>query len=217
MQHKKNHIKTTVVVLLAFVGVSLGVFTSQYMHRSPRMDRAQFHGAWLDKPRSVSEFDLTGINRAPFNNASLLHHWTMVFFGFTSCPSICPTTMAELSKMERLLEEQGVTPLPQVVLISLDPEHDSLERLKQYVTAFNPHFIAARGTNEDALKTLTQEIGIAVTKVPSPTNQQEYTIDHTGTIMLFNPEGQLCAFFTMPHESKQLAEDYRLVISSQTS
>lgn len=216
MQNKQNRIKTTVIVLLAIVGISLGIVVSQYMHRAPTMDRTQFHGAWLDKPRSVSEFHLEGTNQASFNNASLLHHWTMVFFGFTSCSSICPTTMAELSKMERLLEDQGVTPLPQVALISLDSEHDSLERLKQYVTAFNPHFIAARGANDDAIKTLTQEIGIAVTKVPSPTNQQQYTIDHTGTIMLFNPEGKLCAFFTMPHESKQLAEDYRLVIASQT-
>lgn len=214
MQNKKSGIKATVVTLLAIVGMSLGIFVSQYMHRSPIVDRTQFHGTWLDKPRSVSEFNLTGTNQAPFNNASLLHHWTMVFFGFTSCPSICPTTMAELGKMARLLEGRGVKPLPQVVLISLDPEHDSLDRLKQYVTAFNPRFIAARGANEEAIKTLTQEMGIAVTKVSSSANSEQYTIDHTGTIMLFNPEGKLCAFFTMPHEAKQLAEDYQLVIAS---
>lgn len=213
MLQKKNRIMATVVVLMAIVGLSLGLFVSQYTHRAPKMDQSKFHGAWLDKPRVVSEFDLMGTDKAPFNNASLLHHWTMVFFGFTSCASICPTTMAELSKMMQLLEQQEVTPLPRVVLISLDPERDSKKALKQYVTAFNPHFIGARGASEDAVKTLAQEIGIAYTKVASPGNKQQYNIDHTGTIMLFNPDGKLCAFFTMPHKSKDLAEDYRLVIN----
>ena len=213
MYVRKNRIGATIAVLFAVVGLVLGFFVSQTMHRQPQIDATKFHGTWLDKPREVSKFDLMGTDSVSFNNASLHGHWTMMFFGFTSCSSICPTTMAELGKMARLLEEQGITPLPKVALVSLDPDRDSLETLKQYVTAFNPHFIGARGEGEDGVKALAQEIGLAYTRVALSDNSQSYTIDHSGTVMLFNPEGKLCAFFTMPHQAKQLAEDYRLATS----
>lgn len=217
MPDKKNRITITVIALLAIVGLVLGLFVSQYVHQSHQMDTSKFHGAWLDKPRSLSAFHLMETDGAVFDNQSLLHHWTMVFFGFTTCPSVCPTTMAELSKMSQLLEEQAVMPLPRVILVSLDPETDSLKQLRKYVTAFNPHFLGARGVDDAAIKTMTQEIGIAYTKMSVSGNEKEYTIDHTGTIMLFNPEGKLTAFFTMPHHAKQLAEDYQLAVATRPS
>lgn len=215
MSDKKNRVTITVVLLLAIVGLILGLFVSQYVHRVHPMDTSKFHGTWLDKPRSLSAFHLIKTDKTSFDNASLLHHWTMMFFGFTTCSSICPVTMDELSKMVRLLEKNGVKPLPQVVLVSLDPGTDSLEKLKGYVTAFNPDFFGARGESDAAIKTMAKEIGIAYTKVSSSDNGQRYTIDHTGTIMLFDPEGNLTAFFTMPHHAKQLAEDYQWVMATR--
>jgi protein SCO1/2 len=213
MKSKQNRVMRTVVILLAMVALIFGLFVSQYMHRSAQLDQAQFHGTWLDKSREVSAIELMGTN-GPFNNASLEHHWTMMFFGFTTCPTICPTTMAELAKMMGILEKQGVTPLPQVVLVSLDPERDSVDKLQHYVTAFNPHFLGARGANEAVVKSLAEEMGVAYTKIQAPdvANHQTYNIEHTGTVMLFNPKGQLQAFFTMPHQAALLAEDYRLAV-----
>ncbi len=214
MQRKKNRMMTTVVVLLAVVGLSLGLFVSQYVHQPTKVDGSEFHGTWLDKPRDVSAFNLMGTDGA-FTNASLEHHWTMMFFGFTTCPSICPTTMVELEKMVHLLEEQGVKPLPQVVLVSLDSKRDTAEKLNQYVTAFNPHFLGARSENEEEVKAMAQEMGVAYTKVnvSGDESNKDYSIEHTGTVMLFNPQGKLCAFFTMPHQATLLAEDYRRAIS----
>ncbi len=214
MQCKKNGVMVTIAVLMACVGLALGFFVSQHMqYRVPQVDMAKFHGTWLAKPRDVAPFDLKGSNKTAFNNASLNHQWTMMFFGFTTCPTICPVTMTELSKMVTLLEEQGVKPLPQVILVSLDPERDTVKKLRAYVTAFNPNFIGARGANEDVVKAMAQEMGVAYAKIKAATDEQNYNIEHTGTIMLFNPQGQLVAFFTMPHDAAKLAEDYQMALS----
>lgn len=213
---KKNSIMKTVLVSLGIIGLSLGLFVSQYFHRTSTIDMSQFHGTWLDKPREVKAFELMGTDNEVFNNAKLEHQWTMMFFGFTSCSSICPTTMAELGKMIQLLEARGVKLLPQVVLVSLDPERDSLETLKQYVTAFNPNFYGARGESEDSVKAMAEEMGVAYMKV-APVNsvdEKNYNIEHTGTVMLFNPQGKLSAFFTMPHKAQSLADDYQLAAGS---
>ena len=128
----------TVAGLLALVALVLGVFISQFVHMNKGIDVRQFNGTLLDKPREVRPFALTGIDNVSFNNASLQGHWTMMFFGFTSCSSICPTTMAELGKMYRLLEEKGVKTLPRVVMVSVDPERDSLDKLNHYELSFYP-------------------------------------------------------------------------------
>jgi protein SCO1 len=212
---KSNRVMGTVVVLLACMGLMLGLFVAQFMHRTHPSDMTHFHGTWLDTPREMSSFNLMGTANTPFNNTSLKHHWTMMFFGFTQCPSICPTTMVELAKMYQLLEHKGVQQLPQVVFVSLDPDRDSLDKLTQYVTAFNPHFYGARSQTEAEVKAMARELGVAYAKVAlanQAEKQKNYVIEHTGTVMLFNPEGQLSAFFTMPHKAEELAEDYQLAI-----
>lgn len=215
MQSEKKRVMQTVVIVLAMMGLILGLLVSQYMHRTAKMDSSRFHGTWLDEPREVAAFNLVGA-QGPFSNASLQGRWTMMFFGFTTCPSICPTTMVELAKMTEILEKEGVKPLPQVILVSLDPERDTVKKLHQYVTAFHPQFLGARGENVEAVKSMANEVGVAYTKVALPDDQdkQHYNIEHTGTIMLFNPEGKLNAFFTMPHRAKLLAKDYQLAISA---
>lgn len=212
MTDKKNHLTLTVAILLAIVALSAGLFVSQHMHAKKKIDASQLHGTLLDHPRPVQAFALTGVDHKSFNNASLRGAWTMVFFGFTNCGYMCPTTMAELAKAYRLLEDKGIKKLPQVVMISVDPERDNLETLQHYVRAFDPHFYGARGSN-DAIKALTQEMGIAYLKVArnNAPDEANYDIEHTGTIMLFNPNGELVAFFTTPHNAKLLAKDYMLI------
>ena len=211
MPNKKRN-AITVIGLLAFVSLFAGFFISQKV-QNKRVDPQQFHGTFLDKPRKIQPFVLTGTDNVPFNNASLQGHWTMVFFGFTNCGSICPTTMAELGKMYHLLEKKGVKKLPHVVMVSVDPERDNLDKLSHYVKAFDPHFYGAQG-DEDTINALTKELGIAYAKINlSQENAQNYDIEHTGTVMLFNPKGELNAFFTTPHYASLLAKDYLLLVS----
>lgn len=204
--------RLTVTILLAIVALIAGLFVSLHMPTKKNIDLSQLHGTALTTSRAVSPFSLFGTDQQPFNNASLNGQWTMMFFGFTSCGSVCPTTMAELGKMYRLLQEQNVQPLPQVVMVSVDPDRDSINKLSNYVHAFDVHFYGARGS-DDSVKALAQEIGIAYIKLDNKdvTDSEHYDIEHTGTITLFNPKGQIVAFFTTPHNAALLAHDYMLL------
>lgn len=211
---------------MAVMAVIAGIFASQRWLMQPTAHgitatneplkdslQATFHGTLLNEPRTIAPFSLTGIDHRPFNNERLRGQWTMVFFGFTTCGYLCPTTLAELGKMHRLLVERGVLPLPQVVMISIDPKRDSLVSLKRYVRAFDAHFYGARGTSA-AINAIAAEWGIAYANIvrrPSAQSQDanDYDIEHTGTIILFNPAGKLMAFFTTPHHAEALADDYR--------
>ncbi|MDP3560600.1 MAG: SCO family protein [Legionellaceae bacterium] len=220
MLQSKNRIVYTVAVLLAIVACVLGLYVAQQMHHTKQpIDKSLFHGTLLDTPREVKAFELTGTDHQPFNNNSLNHQWTMLFFGFTHCGSMCPTTMAELGKTYRLLEQKGAQILPHVVMISLDPERDDLERLDHYVHAFDKHFYGARGEDQ-SIHAMTRDMGIAYAKITrsgSNDSSQEDDIEHTGAVMLFNPQGHLVAFFTNPHHAEDIASDFLLLIKGNTT
>jgi protein SCO1 len=214
MLSKNNRVTLTVIVLLAIASLITGLFVSQHMTGKTKIDISQFHGTLLQKPREIEQFSLTGIDNMPFNNQSLQGQWTMVFFGFSNCGYLCPTTLAQLAKMYRILEDKGVKPMPRVVFISIDPKRDTLTKLKNYTLGFNPHFYAARGKDEDVSK-MAREMGIAYEKKTSSstsTDPANYDVQHSGAVMLFNPQGELSAFFTTPHQAELLAADYQLLV-----
>jgi len=210
---QNRRVTLTVVALIVFALVVVGFFISQHWPTKKTADLSKFHGTLLKEPREIKPFMLTGIDNQKFTSTHLQGQWTILFFGFTNCGYLCPTTMAEVGKMYRLLEEKNIKPLPKVIMITLDPKRDNLDKLKQYVKAFNPHFYGAKG-DEETLQQMTQEMGIAYAKVVSnPQNATNYDIQHSGALILFNPEGKLSAFFTTPHQAALLAKDYQLLIA----
>ncbi|HKU00700.1 MAG TPA: SCO family protein [Paraburkholderia sp.] len=116
----------------------------------------------------------------------------VLFFGYTHCPDVCPTTMAELSQA---LEQLGpdAAKRVQVIFVSVDPERDSAAILSQYVGAFNPTFIALRPANEDQLKQVTKDFRVYYAKVPGNT-PGNYTMDHTAASYVFDTTGKLRLF-----------------------
>lgn len=212
MSVKKKGIRLTVVALLGFAALISGLFVAQHMHKTKKINPEDFHGTLLQAPREINSFALTGTDGKPFTNESLKGQWTLVFFGFTNCGYLCPTTMGELGKMYRKLEAEGVKPLPRIVMISIDPDRDSLDKLGNYVKTFDMHFYGARG-DETIVKNMTQEMGIAYAKVTLPNAEEtNYDMQHSGALILFNPEGQLTAFFTTPHQTDLLVKDYQLLV-----
>lgn len=214
MNLKAKGITFTVVILLALAGLFSGIFVGQHMNFKKKIDVANFHGTYLENPRTVNQFSLTGTDQKAFDNASLQGKWTVLFFGFTNCGYICPTTLAELGKMYRILEDKGVKDLPHVVMISIDPERDNQEKLGSYVSSFHPDFYGARG-DEVSIKAMTREMGIAYAKImeKDTSDPKNYDMQHSGALMLFNPQGELNAFFTTPHRADLLAKDYMQLVS----
>jgi protein SCO1 len=211
----KNRITLTIISLLCIIALMLGLFIQQYSSKKKSVDLSRFHGTLFQTPREIHSFSLNGMDNMIFDNQRLNGRWTMVFFGFTRCSQLCPTTLAALAGMLRTLEQQKVSPLPEVVFISIDPERDTLDYLKQYVTGFHPRFYAARGEDQ-TIQAMARELGIAIERVnySSSETSEGYDIQHSGAVMLFNPEGHLNAFFTTPHQPKLLAEDYQLLLQA---
>ena len=164
-------------------------------------------GTWLPQPRALPEFHLQDLSGADFSLASLRGHPTLLFFGFTNCPDVCPTTLATLAQVQR------TTPLPgsQVVFITVDPERDSAASLQVYLGAFNKSFIGARG-NAAALAPLLKSLGAIAVRENLPDGS--YTMDHSATLYLLDARGRLVAVFSPPFSAPKLTADLHQVAAA---
>ena len=195
-------VRYTVIIILAVVlAILLGFMNKLSKPRVLNEHELREYGAYLlTTPRKLSDFELTDHSGQSFTRENLKGKWTMIFFGFTHCPDICPTTMATLSKMYQELSEEEKTDL-QVLLVSLDPERDTPEKLAQYVPYFHQDFVGATSDQHRLLK-LATELNIAYSKVPlsNKSGSDSYTVDHSGNIILINPYGHFHGYLRPPFE-----------------
>lgn len=140
-------------------------------------------------PRDIKDFELVSHQGQPFTQKDFLHHWTLVFFGFTHCAKICPTTLEMLKRVYPSLSK--AYPTLQVVFISLDPERDLPKTISNYLASYNPEFIGASGKTSD-LRKLQSQLGIFSARKGTST---DYQIQHTTSILLINPEGKWAGLF----------------------
>jgi protein SCO1/2 len=133
----------------------------------------------------------------------------VVFFGYTQCPDVCPTTMAELAEVKRALGPDGER--VQGVFVTIDPERDTPELLKAYVAGFGPDFVALRGSPEQ-LKALAKDFKVFYAKVPGKA-EGSYTMDHTAGSYVFDTQGRVRLFTRYGTGAKALADDLKLLLS----
>ena len=207
--------KLLTIFLLLLITAAVVIYFG-LIHRPPLTPTIsqvqQIDGVLLPEAIQIKNFHLTNNQGKAFTKDNLKNHWTMLFFGFTNCGMVCPTTMSELNKMYQILEKElPRDQLPQIVLISVDPERDSISRINDYVTAFNPHFIGARGN----IETLEKELHIIAVKMQVEGEEKNnYTINHSAEIMLMNPDAKLQAFMSYPHKADQMVKDYKLITAT---
>ncbi|GMU69375.1 MAG: hypothetical protein AMXMBFR37_17070 [Steroidobacteraceae bacterium] len=163
-------------------------------------------GTWLPEPREVAAPALVDSRGAPFTQDSFTGHASVLFFGFTHCPDLCPTTMALLAQVRRTAR----TPFT-VYLVSVDPERDTPEVLQAYLRGFDPEFIGLTGAPLD-IKGYTRTFGAAVAKVELPGGS--YTMDHSAALFLLDEHGRLRAIFTPPYQVESLAADLDAAIAA---
>lgn len=178
-------------------------------------DHVNIKGYYLLKAKSIEDFQLTTHANNNLTRDHLKNHWTLMFFGFTNCPMICPKTLLALNGMYQLLQTKlAKDQLPNVVFVSIDPERDTVSRLKHYITYFNPAFIGARA-NLTETKKLMSQLNIVVAKMQlSGSDKNRYTLDHSAEILVFNPEAKLQALLNFPHEPHSLAHDYQAILKA---
>ncbi|MBL6752027.1 MAG: SCO family protein [Nevskia sp.] len=168
-------------------------------------------GTLLDKPRPIVDFTMTGDDGKPFTRARLLGRWHLIYVGYTYCPDVCPTTLATLKEMHRLLGADAAK--VQVVFLSVDPERDTPQRLAQYVHYFSPDFQAITG-DKAQLDALGTNLNFVYMKVPGAT-PQSYSMDHSAALILVNPQAEVAGFVTPPIVAEALAADLRNLMAAR--
>ena len=199
-----------IFLVVALLASALGVTVAHYSSKPAEAERALVLGA----PRALPDFHLLDHNGANFDRSRLEGRWSFLFFGFTNCPDVCPSTLFTL---ETAMEELGGLPenaRPAVIMVSVDPNRDTVDKLAGYLPYFDPEFLGVTGEMPEVMK-LTASMGVAFSYVPSASGGNTYTVDHTASIFLVDPQGRLAAVFGTPHEASVLASDFRRILAGR--
>lgn len=204
---QSRNIKLTIAGLLLFITVIVAGFVYRIsLPRIMTVSEMSANGLYLlETPRNMGEFELIDHNGKPFNPSRLEGQWTLMFFGFTHCPDVCPTTMTFLNTfLERLegTEAEG----PQVVMVSVDPARDTVQQLASYVPYFNADFTGVTGEFLDVHRFATA-LNIPFRKVVE--EDGSYQVDHSSNIVLINPRGDYHGFFRAPLDLAKMKVTYR--------
>lgn len=204
---QSNNIKLTVALLLVFITVIVAGFV--YRISQPRVmtvSEMRANGLFLhETPRSFGELNLVDHRGQPFTRANFEGRWSLVFFGFTHCPDICPTTMAFLDQFVAALAGTEAEDT-QVVMVSVDPARDTVEQLASYVPFFNEAFVGVTGEFLDIHRFATA-LNTPFRKVML--ENDDYQVDHSANVILVNPRGDYHGFFKTPLDQAKMKVTYR--------
>jgi protein SCO1 len=157
-------------------------------------------GTWLPRPKSIADFHLTDDLGRPFSLQDLRGKPSLVFFGFTRCPDVCPATLLKLAQVKKTAAIPGL----RVIFVTVDPARDTPPVVGLYVHAFDPDFIGLTG-DDKGIEQMARDFGVAVSKVELPGGN--YTMDHSAVVFLLNTRAQVAGIFTPPFDIPRFAAD----------
>lgn len=197
------------ITIVAVAALVCGVALSWVINRSqpPELQALRWLG---DNARPLPEFELFDHNGGILNKDSLQDHWSLMFFGYTQCPDICPGSMQTMDQVIQAVEAQDIDNL-KVYFVSVDPYRDTPELIKNYVEYFNEDIIGATNT-EEKLRELTGPLGILHQVHRESEDDMDYLVDHSGYFLLFNPQAEFTGLFSAPHDAAVIAHDLVQII-----
>jgi protein SCO1/2 len=197
--------------LIVLVLLLIGAILYQVLANNGDADRSKLLEAGivlLPQSRELPNLRMTNQDNEQVALDALTDKWSLLFFGYTFCPDICPTTLAELRQLDEKLAPAVKAQL-RIVLVTVDPERDTPQQLKQYLDYFNPAFIGLNGDME-AIKTLASRVSIPF--IPPDTTQPGYTVDHSGNLVVIGPDGKQRGFVRSPLNVDALAEQLPILM-----
>ena len=196
---------TVTGVVMLSVGAYFG-FTARDAGQEP----VEINGVVLNVPRPLPDFQLIDGAGEVFSSESFPGVWSFVYFGYTYCPDVCPLSLVEMATVKRNIEMANRGVEHRYVLVSVDPDRDTPERMGEYVSYFDADFIGVTGDAEQIRKFATTA-GIAY-HVPEDRNDPDYLVGHSSVITLVDPEGRVAAYFTAPLDGGTIASDFLRLI-----
>jgi protein SCO1/2 len=168
----------------------------------------EYKGTVFDPPVPMPNFELMDTQGQPFQLNQTKGEVTLVYFGYTFCPDICPLTLADIKKALAELEERDKV---HVVFISVDPERDTPEVLDRYVHAFDPKFIGLTGEFAK-IQEVMKPFGAYAEKEPAKGSAAEYLVNHTARLYLIDPQGELLLTYSFGFKPEELRSDLAHVL-----
>ncbi|MBX9753360.1 MAG: SCO family protein [Pseudomonadaceae bacterium] len=209
-----TRIQTTVFILVAVVALVLGLTVNKVLTNSGRADPAILLDAGivlLPQSRGLPSLTLTNQDGQPVVVDQLKGKWSFLFFGYTFCPDICPTTLAQLRELKALLPEEARNNL-QIIFVSVDPRRDTPAQIKQYLSYFDPGFQGLTG-DEATLQKFAN--GVSIPFIPADTSKENYTVDHSGNLVILGPDGRQQGFIRAPLNNQKLKEQLPGLLKEQ--
>ncbi len=197
--------------LIAIAAMVIGIFTFKTITNLPSPEYALYY----QQSRAIKPFELIDHNGQHFTKEQFNDKWSLVFFGYTSCPDVCPTTLQNLGFIYDDLK--AIAKNSQVLLVSVDPQRDSQEKLAQYIAYFNSEFIALSAGHE-VLYPFARNMGLMYV---ISGEEDDYLVDHSASLVLVNPAGKIAAIFKPEQavgkvpsiDSDKLLSDYQKIVA----
>jgi protein SCO1 len=194
----------TVFVLVAIVALVLGLTVNKVLTSKGQGDPTVLLDAGivlLPQSRSLPELSLINQDGQAVAIDQLKDQWSLLFFGYTFCPDICPATLAQLRQLQGQLPPETLAKL-RIVLVTVDPNRDTPEQLKKYLDYFDACFIGLTGEQATIQKLAN---GVSIPFIPADTSKENYTVDHSGNLVLIGPDGRQRGFIRAPINNSKLA------------
>lgn len=196
-------------VLITALAAGIGLYAGQRFF-APTELPAMENSLLYPQARELPPFSLTADDGREFTQTDLRGRWSLVFIGFTQCPDICPTTLADLSKARKQMEDLPEAQRPQIVFVSVDPERDSPVQAGEYARYFDPAARAASADHE-RLQPFTRSLGMVY--MQSPLEGGGYTVDHSASVAIIDPEGRQIGLVRPPLDPARIARDLRALMA----
>jgi len=193
-----------VAAIIAAIAVGAGIWSARSLLRHSAPDTA-LSATRFPVARPLGPFELIDHHGKRFDNQSLQGHWTFLFFGYTHCPDVCPTTLSVLNGVAHRLADSGAS--ARFAFVTVDPQRDTPEQLARFVTYFNGDFIGVTG-KEEGIEQLTRQLGIVYMQVANEANPDSYLVDHTASVFLIDPDGRYHAVFTPPLDADAISTNF---------
>lgn len=194
----------TTLIIVALAAVVAGLFAGFKLFNASAAPACPPMQAFkcFETPRPLPPFELIRHDGTALTNESLKGHWTLVFIGFTHCPDVCPTALAQLKVAQKEWEALPEASRPRVLFVSVDPERDSPEHTGKYAHAFHPDSIAATG-EPAKLQAFARSLSLVFMKQPpeDTANPNHYSVDHSAALAVIDPQGRMAGMIPPDHNT----------------
>lgn len=201
--------RALILLVIVALAAGLGLLAAQRFFAPPSASStpAMRSITVLPTPRVLPAFSLQQSDGTPLSGEELKGHWTLVFLGFTHCPDICPTTLAQLSSAQKQWRSIPEAQRPRVLFVSADPERDSAETTGRYAHAFNPDTLAATAPIPQ-LQAFARSLSMVFMKAPGPSGRaDDYSIDHSAGFAVLDPQARMAGVIQPPFDVAAIADD----------